>query len=58
MTRQGNDGALDQHQGIDRIIAQYRRKFRVPENLDHYSEADFHEAERRYLHFCLTHGNC
>ena len=48
----------DDRQGIDRIVDKYRQRFRVPENLDHYSDADYHEAERQYLRFCLSNGNC
>jgi hypothetical protein len=58
MTPQMKDIVSDQVQGIDRIVDKYRRQFRVPENLDHYSETDLHEAERQYLRFCLTSGSC
>jgi len=58
MILQEKDVASSDHQGIDRIVAKYREKFRVAENLDHYSERDYHEAERQYLRFCLTNGNC
>jgi len=58
MILQEKDFSSSDHQGIDRIVAKYRQRFRVPENLDHYSERDFHEAERQYLRFCLTNGKC
>jgi hypothetical protein len=58
MTTEGKPAAGEAHQGIDRIVEKYRRKFRIPENLDHYAEGDLHEAERRYLQFCLTTGEC
>ncbi len=58
MNPQSTDASYDQRQGIDRIVDRYRQQFRVPENLDYYSENDFHEAERQYLRFCLTHGSC
>ena len=58
MAPQEKDMTGGDRQGIDRIVAKYRQKFRVAENLDHYSEADFHEAERQYLRFCLTSGRC
>ena len=44
MVLQEKDIAAGDRQGIDRIVAKYRQKFRVAENLDHYSEADFHES--------------
>ncbi len=44
--------------GMDRLVEKYRRQFRIPENLNYYSERDFHHAEREYLRFCLTRGSC
>lgn len=44
--------------GIDRLVEKYRRQFRIPENLNHYTEADFQQAEREYLRFCLMRGSC
>ena len=44
--------------GMDRLVEKYRRQFRIPENLNHYSEADFQQAEREYLRFCLGRGTC
>ena len=58
MAYQTKDIGGDQRQGIDRIVDKYRQQFRVPENIDHYAESDFHEAERQYLRFCLTNGRC
>ncbi|MFP4029958.1 MAG: hypothetical protein ACLFRG_11250 [Desulfococcaceae bacterium] len=42
--------------GLRRLIRRYRNEFRNPENLNHYAEEDFREAERKYIRFCLT-GN-
>jgi hypothetical protein len=39
--------------GMDRLVEKYRRQFRIPENLNHYSEADYQQAEREYLRYCL-----
>ncbi|MDJ0665945.1 MAG: hypothetical protein QNJ61_01665 [Desulfobacterales bacterium] len=44
--------------GMDQLVEKYRRQFRIPENLNYYSERDFHHAEREYLRFCLTRGSC
>ena len=44
--------------GMDRLVEKYRRQFRIPENLDYYSEQDFQSAEREYLRFCLSRGAC
>ena len=58
MVSQEKDITDGDRQGIDRIVAKYRQKFRVTENIEYYSEDDFHEAERQYLRFCLTNGRC
>ena len=58
MTPQTRDVTEDHRQGIDRIVDKYRQQFRVPENLNHYSDNDLHDAERQYLRFCLTNGSC
>ena len=58
MTSEEKQTSPDQHRGIDRIVDKYRQQFRVPENLDYYSKRDFHKAERQYLRFCLTTGEC
>jgi hypothetical protein len=44
--------------GKNQLIKQYRKKFRVPENLDHYSEEDLRAAEKKFLKMCLTKGQC
>ena len=44
--------------GMDRLVEKYRRQFRIPENLNHYAESDYHRAERHYLRFCLQSGSC
>ena len=58
MTPTPKDASPDHRQGIDRIVGKYREQFRVPENLNHYSDNDYHDAERQYLRFCLTNGSC
>jgi len=44
--------------GLKALIKKYRKKFRIPENLDHYGEDDYRQAEKKYLKFCLTTGRC
>jgi len=44
--------------GLKALIKKYRKKFRIPENIDHYAEDDFRRAEKKYLKFCLTTGGC
>ena len=42
--------------GLKRLIKQYRREFRVPENIDHYAPADFRAAERKFIKYALKTG--
>ncbi len=46
----------DKTTGIQRLIRNLKKEFRTPENLDHYSEEDLQEAEKKYLKFCLQNG--
>ena len=47
---------LDRTSGIKLLIQNLKKEFRVPENLEHYAEEDFQEAEKKYLKFCLQNG--
>jgi len=44
--------------GQKQLIKQYRKKFRIRENLEHYSEEDLRTAEKKFLKMCLTKGQC
>ncbi|MEN8751610.1 MAG: hypothetical protein AB1Z18_02445 [Desulfobacterales bacterium] len=46
----------DRTTGIKLLIQNLKKEFRIPENLEHYSEEDFQEAEKKYLKFCLQNG--
>lgn len=39
--------------GLKRLVGRCRDIFRQPENLNHYTEEDFKDAERKFIHFCL-----
>jgi len=39
--------------GIQLLLEKYRKLFRTPENLDHYSEKDYRNAERKFLKYSL-----
>lgn len=43
--------------GIKSIIKKCRKEFRIPENVNHYSERDFKHAEKKYLKLCLHTGS-
>ena len=42
--------------GKKQLIKKYRKKFRIRENLDHYSKEDLRAAEKKFLKMCLTKG--
>jgi len=39
--------------GIKLLLQKYRNIFQISENLDHYSEADYKIAERKFLKYAL-----
>ena len=43
----------DKDLGINKLAKKYRELFRIPENLNHYSEEDYKIAERKFLKFAL-----
>ena len=44
--------------GFKLLRDMYRKKFRVPENMDYYSKEDLKKAEKKYVKLCLITGNC
>ena len=39
--------------GLELVIKKYREKFRIPENLEYYSEEDLRLAEKKFLKYVL-----
>ncbi len=39
--------------GVLTLVKQYKSVFRIPENIEYYSEDDFEIAERKFLIWCL-----
>jgi hypothetical protein len=44
--------------GVKLLRDMYRKKFRVPENMDYYSKKNLKKAEKKYVKLCLITGNC
>jgi len=40
--------------GIQLLLRKYRKMFRIPENLNHYSKSDYRIAERKFLKHLLS----
>lgn len=47
---------LRRNSGIELLMNRYRKKFRIPENLNHYSKEDYLAAERKFLKYALDAG--
>ena len=47
---------MNRNVGLQRLIEKKRQLFRIPENLNFYSEEDFLAAERKFLKFVLENG--
>ena len=43
----------DTKNGIKLLVQKCREQFRISENLNHYSEGEYREAERKYVKLCL-----
>jgi len=43
--------------GLKMLLAKYQQIFRIPENLNHYSEEDYQIAEKKFIKFALYEGN-
>ena len=43
--------------GLGLLISECRKNFRIPENLDHYSDTDLRDAEKKYVKHCLNDGS-
>lgn len=44
--------------GMKRLVRMGRERFRIPENLNHYSPEDFATAERQFVKECILLGEC
>jgi hypothetical protein len=43
--------------GLELLIRECRKRFRIPENLNHYSAEDLREAEKKFMKLCLIAGS-
>ncbi|NNG01625.1 MAG: hypothetical protein HKM93_19710 [Desulfobacteraceae bacterium] len=47
-----------QEQGIQKLLEKARKDFRIPENVNYYSDEDYRLAERKFLQLCIIQGKC
>ena len=43
--------------GIQLLVKEYRKMFRIHENLNYYSAEDYQAAERKFLKYALDAGD-
>jgi len=43
------------NKGLELLIKKYRKKFRISENLDYYTDEDLKKAEKKFLKYVLGH---
>ena len=48
--------SISQNTGMKLLVEKYRKKFRIAENMNHYSEENYKIAERKFLKFALGMG--
>jgi hypothetical protein len=46
------------NEGIKRLVQKGREAFHISENLNHYSEADYKIAEKKYIKLCVIQRRC
>lgn len=51
-----NDRSIEDS-GIKQLLRKYRAIFQIPENINHYSDADYKLAERKFLKYALGETN-
>ncbi len=44
------------NEGIELLVKRCRAIFEIPENLNHYSEADYKIAEKKFLKYAILEG--
>jgi len=47
-------GINKKNPGIIILTRQCKAKFKIPENLNYYSESDYKRAERKFIKYVLT----
>jgi hypothetical protein len=51
------DSCSESRSGLQELLKKYRTIFRIPENLNYYSEEDFRLAERKFLKYLLEENS-
>lgn len=44
------------NEGVELLVDRYKKMFRIPENLNYYSDNDYKKAERAFIKVALNQG--
>jgi hypothetical protein len=42
--------------GIELLLKKYKKIFRIPENLNYYTDEDYRIAEKKFIKYALNEG--
>ena len=42
--------------GLQLLLKKYKKIYRIPENIDYYSEKDYRNAEKKFIRYALREG--
>jgi hypothetical protein len=51
------DNCSESRSGLEVMVEKYKKMFRIPENVNYYSEEDYRLAERKFLKYLLERTN-
>ena len=51
------DSSSESRSGLQELLKKYRTIFRIPENVNYYSDEDYRLAERKFLKYLLEERN-
>ena len=51
------DSCSESRSGLEVMVEKYKNMFRIPENVNYYSEEDYRLAERKFLKYLLEERN-
>ena len=47
---------FNKNAGLKMLLKKYQKVFRIPENLNYYSEKDYRIAEKKFIKYALVKG--
>lgn len=53
-----NPRDIKRNHGLKDIIRKGKKQFRIPENINYYSDRYYKLAEKKYIKLCVIGGRC